>query len=129
MAGDYMLFQRRYPSLTCDVDLTTFDTGKAGIVPVKNANYQIYVQRITYAPATVAAVAIVFKDSAGTAIGTVPASQAVPLPLDFGPTGRALAIGTNLDLVAANGPAGAIHIEAYQRLGQTISSNSGAALQ
>lgn len=124
--------QKSNPSKTVDVTLAAADTGKADVVAVKSANHQLFIQKITYNPVTVAAQAVTFQDDAGTPvkIGVIPASQATPLTLDFGPKGVALTAGKNLDISNTAGPAAQIHIEAYEKIvSGSISTGTAAASQ
>lgn len=118
MTGDYAQYRRWYTDKTTDTDLAATDAGKAGVITPRSANHQLFIQKITYSPITAAAQAVTVQDTNGTPvkIGVVPASQSLPLTLDYGPRGRALTAGKNLDIVNVAGPAAAIHIEAYERL-------------
>lgn len=93
----------------------------ADFIPVKNANYQLFIQRIIVNVATVAAQSITFQDDAGTpvVIAVLPASAArgVQLILDGGTDGIPLTAGKNLDITAsAAGVAGSIVVEAYMKI-------------
>lgn len=118
MTGDYTQYQRWFTKKTADADLAATDAGKAGIVAVKDARHQLFIQKITYNPVVVAAQAVTFQDSNGTPVklALVPASQATPVTYDFGPAGKALTAGKNLDISNTAGPAAAIHVEAYERI-------------
>lgn len=104
-----------------DVELITTDATKT-LVSVRNANYTLYIQRITYVPTTVAAQAITVKDSAGTPVlvALIPASQATPYVADFGVQGLPLTAAK--DLVCSNtaGPGGRFKIECYAKLSAVI---------
>lgn len=117
-AGDYVFYKNLYTDRTADVVLAAADTGKDNIVAVKSANHQLFVQKISYNPVTAAAQAVLFQDDNGTpvVIGTVPASQASPIVFDFGPKGRPLTAGKNLDISNVAGPAANVHVEAYERI-------------
>lgn len=124
--------QKWNPSKTVDITLAAGDTGKNDVLAVKSANHQLWVQKITYNPVTVAAQAVTFQDDAGTPvkIGVIPASQATPITLDFGPKGVALTAGKNLDISNTAGPAAQIHIEAYEKIvSGAISTGTAAASQ
>jgi len=126
--GDYAQERRWYTDKTTDVDYSASAVGNA-ITP-KTSSHQLWIQKITYSPTTVAAVAITLDDDSSSGpIGLVPASQATPYTIDFGPKGIALGVGGNLDIGAAAGVAGKFHIEAYEKLGAAISYLSGAANQ
>lgn len=104
-----------------DVELATTDSTKT-LVTVRNSNYTLYVQRITYVPTTVAAQAITVKDSAGTPVlqALIPASQALPYVADFGPEGHPLTAGKNLTCSNTAGPGGQFKIECYAKLTSVI---------
>ena len=49
----------------------------------------------------------------------------VPIVWDFGPTGRPLTIGANLDISQSGaGIVGVVHIEAYERLANPVAAAS-----
>jgi hypothetical protein len=126
MLGDYTFFQKTFTSKNANIDLAAGDGGKADIVAPRNANWQIFVQKISYNPVTAAAQVVTFQDDAGTPVKicTVPASQATPIVFDFGPTGVPLTVGKNLDISNVAGPAAKIHIEAYEKLGAVVAAES-----
>lgn len=142
MAGDYLKLQRHYGPLVTDLDLTVLDMDgtRPAVVSPRASTYQVYIQKITFAPSVYAAVVLTFKDSAGVVIGkfSIPATEPTTgaddgmRMLDFGPNGTPLTLGATLAIgFAGVGVAGRVHIEAYQRLGQTISvstnTNTGTA--
>lgn len=131
VGGDYRFYQGTYSDKSTNVSLAAADAGKVDMVTVKNANYTVYIQKITYNPITAAAQAITIRDDAGTPVvlAVVPASQATPITFDFGPEGFPLTVGKNLDASNVAGPAGTFHIEAYEKLGTTGNHLSGASLQ
>lgn len=93
----------------------------ADYIPVKNANYQLFIQRIIVNVSTVAAQSITFQDDAGTpvVIGILPTSAArgPQTVLDGGTDGIPLTAGKNLDITAsAAGVAGSIVVEAYMKI-------------
>ena len=105
----------------------------ADFIAVKNANYRIYVQRITVNISTAAAQAITFQDDASTpvVIGVLAASLAVGsyTVVDGGAEGIPLTLGKNLEFVGTAGVAGSLEVECYQKLDTTINANDGASLQ
>ena len=117
MTGDYEQFQRWYTSKTTDVTLLAADSNKDNCIAVKSANHQLFIQKIFYNIVTSAAQTVTFRDDAGTPInvGIIPASATGSVLFDFGPRGFALTAGKNLDIINTAGPAGQIHIEAYER--------------
>ncbi len=98
------------------------DAGKTDIASVSKTNRTLYVQRVTFTPTTVAAQAITIRDDNGTPkpIALIPASQATPYVIDFGPEGVPLTAGKNLDASNTAGPAGIFTVEAYQKLSSAI---------
>lgn len=118
MPGDYNAYRRNNQDKTADVTLAATDGGKNDVIAVKNANNQLFIQRISYVPVTVAAQSVTFKDdnSSALTIAVVPSGQTLPFVADFGPEGVALTAGKNLDISNTAGPAAQIKIEAYQKL-------------
>lgn len=139
MAGDYTKFRRHYQDVSFDYDLATGTSGPVTLLTVRNANYQIFIQRITISVVTFAAKTLTLQDSAGTpvviAVASIPATESTvpgiePYEYDFGEVGTALTIAKNFVLaLSAAGAAARIHVDAYQRLGKTIGMNDGASLQ
>ena len=126
--GDYAQEKRWHSDKTTDVEFAA--SAVDNVISPKSSNHAIYIQKIVYSPTTVAAVAIVIDDDgAGAAIATVPASQSTPFTVDFGPKGKKVTTGANVDIAAAAGCAGQFHIEAYEKLANAISYLSGASLQ
>jgi hypothetical protein len=118
--GDYGHFQRFHTSRNANVNQLAADTSQT-LITVRSAGHQLWIQKITYVPDVVAAQAITIKDTTGTPVlvGLIPASQATPYVIDFGPEGVPLAIGKNLVTANTAGPAGQFHVEAYEKIGTT----------
>ena len=116
--GDYGHYRLFGTDKTTDVVLAVGDAGKDNVITPKSANHQLFIQKITASIVTAAAQAITIRDDAGTpvVIDVIPASQATSIILDYGPKGRALTVGKNLDIVNTAGPAFDFHIEAYEKL-------------
>ena len=143
MAGDYTLFQRRYGNWSTTVEVLTIDTGKTSLITCRNANWQVYIQRVIFYPTVFAAVTMTFQDTNALPkkIGIISVPSSAPVssttinPMDvtrlnFGPNGVPLTLGKHLDVVfSGGGIAGQLHIEAFQRLGQTTAKEAGAAYQ
>ena len=112
---------------------TAPDTTLANMIAVKNANYSIFVQRITWNVFTSHADTIEFKDDASTPIllASTIASPALGhhIVLDAGPVGFQLTEGKNLDGTGGAGPAGTVYVEAYQKLTAVTDAQSGASNQ
>jgi hypothetical protein len=134
-SGDYLFYQKTYEAKFLDrVILATDTTAQlAAIITVRNAFYQLYIQKVTLSPTTYAAQTLTFQDTAGTPVKlgliSVPATapttggQSAQYLIDFGPRGFAMTLGKNLDIiVSAAGIGGLLHIEAYQKLGSTAVS-------
>lgn len=88
---------------------------------VRNANHQIFIQRIIVYITTDAAQSWAFTDSAGTPIGVAKVTTSPGVDtrwdFDFGPTGHPLTVGKDFLLnVSAIGLAGNIEWLGYQRL-------------
>lgn len=116
MPGDYQFWRRQNHDKTTDAALAAATSNIDGVIAVKNLNYTLFIQKISYNVVTSAAQSVSFEDS-GTPlkIATVPASQTTPIVFDFGPKGVALAQGKNLNIKNTAGPAAEIHIEAYEK--------------
>lgn len=137
MAGDYTKYLRHYQDISFDYDLATGTGGPVTLATVRNANYTIYVQKITTDVVTFAAKTLSFEDSANTPVviaqDSIPSTEptsagAQAYDHDYGPIGTALTQGKNLVLALSGaGVAARIHVQAYQRLTATVNINSGAA--
>lgn len=104
-----------------------FATTGANFITVRNANYQIFVQKIMVNVSTVAAQTLTFADDASTpvVITVLPASAARgnQVILDGGAEGVPLTLGKNLDITAsAAGVAGSLVVECYQKLGAVVAA-------
>jgi len=139
MAGDYAFYRRQYSDKTVDATILAA-TDDQTLITAKSAKHTIFVQKITVEITTYSAKTWTFTDSNGTpkpvAHISIPAA-AVALPsesniitCDFGLKGLALTEGKNFLLdVSAAGAAGAIHIEAYEKLTAVTSYLAGASAQ
>jgi hypothetical protein len=123
MPGDYRdVIQRTYGSKVVDLDLPT---GNNILVAAKGPLQLIAVQYVSFVPSTFVAATITLVDSiTGLAVGTLTVPASAPqigdgssmLFLNYGPSGTKLSKGANLLLgVTANGAAGRLHIEYYQK--------------
>lgn len=127
--GDFLVVQRENHRLSYAHDVATGDTTTlAGALACKNAQYQVYVQRVVFSVTTDAAQSLTFQDSAGTPV-PIAKSKASPglgiLIWDFGPNGTPLTAGKNLDIViSAAGLAGRIQVEGYQKYLSGDNANS-----
>lgn len=99
-----------------DATLATTDAAKDLIAA--RTNYSIFVQRLVYVPSTVAAQAITVKDDTGTPVllALIPASQATPYTIEFGPEGKQIAEGKKLQATCTAGPGGVFFVEGYYKL-------------
>lgn len=93
----------RYKDISGSTVLATGDnlSATARTLVALKAGYTIFIQRIEVNVNTDAAQSLTFQDNAGTpvVIASVKASPGVgPIPIDFGPEGRALTEGKQFDL-------------------------------
>ena len=122
MAGDIVHFQSNYTKKIADVDILTGTAAYANVLSPKSANHQLYIQRLVLSITTHAADAYTFDDDgAGPAIAvhTDAAAGAGILSVvvwDFGPNGRPLTLGANLDVSHSSTGVAVAHIEGYERL-------------
>jgi hypothetical protein len=120
--GDYNFYQRRYASKNANVDILTGTASYADVITPKSANHQIYIQKITMSFTTHAAdVYTVTDDGAGPDIAVhtdAAAGAGVPsaVVFDFGPEGRPITKGANVDVSHSSTGVGNVHIEAYEKL-------------
>ena len=123
MAGDYLHWQLQFARKIADVDILTGTAAYADVLTPKSANHQIYIQKITLSITTHAADTYTFDDDgAGPPIAThldvTPQAAGVPSVVvwDFGPTGRPLTKGANLDVSHSSTGVAVAHIEGYEKL-------------
>lgn len=123
MAGDYLHYQMQNSIVSADVDVLTGTPSYADVIAPKSANHQIFVQRVTLSITThvAADVYTVDDDGAGPAIAVhtdAAAAAGVPSVVhwDFGPKGRPITKGANIDVSHSSTGVGIIHIEGYQKL-------------
>jgi hypothetical protein len=121
--GDYNFYQRRYASKNTNVDILTGTASYADVITPKSANHQIFIQKITLSiTAHVAAdVYTVDDDGAGPAIAVhtdAAAAAGVPSVVvwDFGPEGRPVTKGANVDVSHSSTGVANMHFEAYEKL-------------
>lgn len=135
MAGDYTHLQFQHTRKILDRQIVAADdtTALNNILTPKTANHQLYIQKLTFHETTESnGKSLTFQDDTSTPIvigkySSVTAAAGIPksLVLDYGPTGYALGIGKNLDVVvSAAGIAGALHIEAYEKLANPVAAFS-----
>ena len=133
MPGDYLHPQYQNTRKILDRQILAADdtTALNNILSPKTASHQLYIQKLVFYETTESnGKNLIFQDDSSTAIVlgkyfsiTLAAGIAKSLELDFGPTGYALGVGKNLDVVvSAAGIAGALHIEAYERLGAAVAA-------
>lgn len=123
MAGDYLHYQNQYTKKVADVDILTGTANYADVLTPKSANHQLFVQRITLSITShVAADVYTFDDDgAGPAIAVhtdAAAAAGVPsvVTWDFGPIGRPITKGANVDVSHSSTGVAVAHIEGYERL-------------
>ena len=121
--GDYLQLQRENSRLVADVDILTGTAAYADVMVPKSANHQIFIQKITLSITThvAADVFLVDDDGAGPPIAahTDAAAAAGVLSVvtwDFGPNGRPVTKGANVDVSHSSTGVAVMHIEGYQKL-------------
>ncbi len=138
--GDYLVPQRENDRFTVDLPLSGAALAATKEVSVRNANFQIFVQKVVISHIThVAGKTVEVQDDAATPVPILvhndyAAAAGVPdiVTFDFGPIGTPLTLGQNLMVLANTGGTGfvaLVHIEGYQKLATTVGSNAGASLQ
>lgn len=128
--GDYGHYQRFHTSRNADVDLLAANAGPVNLVVARSAGHQTFIQKISVSINTYAAATMTFQDTAGTPVKfgleSIPAaaeahvSESGSFVIDFGPQGKPITIGKDLQLVLSGAGIGAsIHVEAYEKIGTT----------
>jgi hypothetical protein len=122
--SDYLHWQFQHKRKIADLDIVVGTQNYADVISPKSANHQIFIQKISLSITTHFDGTITFDDDGAgppiaaftdeaTVVPTVPSSWV----WDFGPTGRPLTVGANLDVnQSAAGIVGIVHIEAYEKL-------------
>lgn len=125
--GDYLQLQREHSKLVADIDILTGTASYADVMAPKSANHQIYIQKITLSITTHVAgdIYTVDDDGAGPVIAahTDAAAAAGVLSVvtwDFGPNGRPVTKGANVDVSHSSTGVAVMHIEGYQKLASTV---------
>lgn len=122
MAGDIVHFQSNYTKKIVDVNILTGTAAYANVMAPKSANHQLYIQKITLSITTHAAdVYTIDDDGAGPVIAAhtdAAAAAGVPsvVTWDFGPNGRPVTLGANVDVSHSSTGVAILHIEGYERL-------------
>lgn len=127
MAGDLLHWQFQFARKNLDRQILAADdtTALNNIITPKSSNHALVIQKIAFYETTESnGKSITFQDDSSTPIVlgkyfSTTAAAGIPKDkvFDFGPTGYQLGTGKNLDVVvSAAGMAGALHIEAYERL-------------
>lgn len=121
---DYLHWQFQHKRKVTDLDILVGTQNYDNVISPKTANHRLYIQKITLSITTHFDATITFDDDGAgppiaaftdeaTVVPTVPSSWT----WDFGPTGRPLTLGANLDVTqSAAGIVGIVHIEAYEKL-------------
>lgn len=133
--GDYLAFKRENTNKTLDRQIVAADdtTALNNLIAPKSSLHQLVIQKLVFYETTESnGKTLTFQDDSSTPIvlgkyASTTAAAGIPksLVLDFGPEGYKLGVGKNLDVVvSAAGMAGALHIEAYERLGATAQVSS-----
>lgn len=116
---DYSQNRRFHQDVSVSNYFTTAATTST-IITVRDANHDIFIQKISVFIQTDAAQSLTFQDTEGTpkVVAKVPASPgaASKFLFDFGPTGIALTVGASLTATfSAAGLAGHYEVVAYQK--------------
>src|SRR3990167_1983692 len=137
--GDYLFYQNHYSKKVADVNILVGTQNYADVLAPKSRSHQLFIQKITLSITTHFDGTVTFDDDgSGPAIAvyTDEATAAtsgqghLPVVFDFGPQGRPLTTGANLDIgQSAAGIVGVAHIEGYEKLGATIAYDAGASVQ
>ena len=128
--SDYGFYRTMFRDKTASFIVAAADTATiTDAITPRSASYTVFVQRITLSVITDAAQSLTFQDDAATPvlIAKSPASPGlgVEIVADFGPAGRGLTAGTNLDVVISGaGLACKGNIEAYERLTAAVAAGS-----
>lgn len=135
MAGDYLHWQLQYRRKNLDRQIVAADdtTALNDLITPKSANHQLFIQKLVFYETTESnGKNLTFQDDSTTPIllgkyFSVTAAAGIPksLVLDFGPTGYGLGVGKNFDVVvSAAGIAGALHVEAYEKLATPVAAGT-----
>lgn len=129
--GDYTQYQREHTPKNLSRQIVAADdtTALNNLITPKTTSHQLWIQKIVFYETTESnGKSLTFQDDSSTAIVlgkyfSVTAAAGIPksLVLDFGPQGYPLGVGKNFDVVvSAAGIAGALHVEAYEKLGAAV---------
>ncbi len=119
MSEAYRRARTFYQDVSVSVPITAATTTIPGLVPVRNANYTLNIQKIHVKVTTGSAGKTwTFQDTASVPVtDAISTGNAADLEYDFGPAGFALTPGAALSLaISAAGAVGSVTVEAYQRL-------------
>lgn len=130
-SGDYVSFKSFYKNKTTDLNIVVGTQNYGDVITPKTSAHQLFIQKITLAITTHFAATVTFDDDgSGPAIAAhtdAAAGAGVPsvVVFDFGPEGRPLTVGANLDVSqSAAGLVGTVHIEAYEKLTTPVAAAS-----
>lgn len=122
-AGDYLYYQNFFRQKVADVNILTGTSSYADVLTPKSADHQLFIQKITLSITTHVAADVYLFDDDGTgpaiAAHTDAAAAAGVLSVvvwDFGPVGRPLTKGANLDVSHSSTGVAVAHIEGYEKL-------------
>ena len=120
-------YRRTYGDVSRGLQLLASETPTtvfADFITPKNANYTIYIQRVTFNVSTSHANQLTVQDDASTPVVFAKsiASPALGLNILFegGAEGVPITAGKNLEITGTAGAAGSVMIEAYQKLSTVI---------
>ncbi|MCU1430100.1 MAG: hypothetical protein JWL83_4100 [Actinomycetia bacterium] len=120
----YRQLQQFYQNRSKDIEILTGTQNYDNALAPRNAFHTLYIQRIVLNIAVHSnGKQITFLDDSGTALQlgthkdiTEGAGVLDVVVFDFGPEGKPLGIGKNLDITqSAAGIGGSVHIDAYER--------------
>ena len=127
MNGDYTGYQHAHAQKCLDRQILAADdtTALNNLITPKSANHALVIQKIVFYETTESnGKTLTFQDDASTPVklgvySSTTAAAGIPKSavFDFGPRGYQLTTGKNFDIaVSAAGMAGALHVEAYEKL-------------
>lgn len=133
--GDYTHFQSLYSSKNANAEVAA---GGTGTISAKSTSHQLWIQKVTISIKTHANaknITLADTNSSAVTLGVLTdktAAAGVPdvVVFDFGPEGFPCTVGKDFTLVSdSSGPAFTYHVEAYEKLGASISYLAGSSKQ
>lgn len=129
--GDYTQYRRQYQDISASTGISSGSTGSPfTLLTAKNANYQIYVQRIIVDQVVVTSTGATGSFAGGTGANiavsvfpnTISSNAGVnSFEHDFGEDGQPLGLGKNLVMtITGTVPGLNVKVQAYQKLDKSI---------